>query len=89
MAMTMAYDPSIISTIPSLEQAHTATKSKDFNAFLLAFEEAVRLRKQNDRYGITLVHRHTNVEPGHRIFDFKQTLQPFPFNEDPRIFARC
>lgn len=56
-------------------------KSKDFLAFLEAFEIMAKLGKQNDSYGITLIHRHTEVEPGHRIFDFGQTLQPFPISD--------
>jgi len=79
--MAVIYDPSIIHSIRSLEEAHTATKSKDFTAFLDAFEDTARLERQNDSYGITLIHRHTEVEPGHRILDFGQTLQPFPMND--------
>jgi hypothetical protein len=79
--MAVSYDPSIISTIRSLEEAHIATKSKNFATFLSAFETVAIGCKQNDRFGITLVHRHTDVEPGHRIFDFGQTLQPFPLDD--------
>jgi hypothetical protein len=72
--MAVVYDPSIIRSVHSLEEAHTGIQSKDFTAFLSAFENMAKLGKHNDSYGVTLVHRHTEVEPGSRIFDFGQTL---------------
>jgi len=80
--MAATYDPSVISFIPSLEEARTATKSDNFQTFLSLFENIAKVQKQNDRYGVTLVHRHTEVEASHRNFDFKQTLQPFPLSDD-------
>jgi len=79
--MAVVYDPSIIRSVHSLEEAHTGIQSKDFTAFLFAFENMAKHGNQNDTYGVTLVHRHAEVETGSRIFDFGQTLQPFPISD--------
>jgi hypothetical protein len=60
--------------VPSfIKEAHTGIQSKDFTAFLSAFENMTKLGSHNDPI-VTLIHRHTEVEPGSRIFDFGQTL---------------
>lgn len=79
--MVVVYDPSIISSVRSLEEAHTGIQYKEFTTFLLAFQNIAKRGNQNDSYGVTLIHRHTEVMPGFRIFDFGQTLQPFPIGD--------
>jgi hypothetical protein len=76
--MAVVYDPSIIRSVRSLEEAQTGIQSKDFTAFISAFENMAKLGNQNDS---SLIYRHTEVEAGARIFNFGQTLQPFPISD--------
>lgn len=78
----MAYDHSVISSILSLEEAKTRLNSKDMTGFLKHFRTKATDSGLNNQYGVTLVHRHTNVKPGFRLFDFKQTLQAFPLSNE-------
>lgn len=74
------YDPTVIKFIGSLDDAHIATSSEAFGDFLTIYQEAAREYDLHDRYGVSLVHRHTDVPPGQRIFDFGHTLQPYPLH---------
>jgi hypothetical protein len=40
--MAVVYDPSIIRSVHSLEEAHTGIQSKDFTAFISAFENLAK-----------------------------------------------
>ncbi|KAI9711570.1 MAG: hypothetical protein M1820_002135 [Bogoriella megaspora] len=81
--MAITYESSVLASVPSLDVAHNSvTANPHFQAFLQEFQEVAVDCKQNGRYGITLVHRHANVEKGHRLVDFGRTLQPVPFKDD-------
>lgn len=80
--MATLYDRSVIPSVKSLEEAHDGIQTTSFDDCLSAFETLVKNCGQNDRYGLTLVHRHTDVEPNTRIFDFGNTLQTFPLQDD-------
>lgn len=48
--IAVIYDLSIIHSIFLLEEAQTATQSKDFPTFLKGFENIVKFGKQSDSY---------------------------------------
>lgn len=60
-----------------IKEAHTEIQSKDFTAFLSAFENMAKLGNHKDPIESRSSIGHTGVEPGSRVFDFGQTLQPF------------
>ena len=74
--MAFVYDASIVDSIPSLEDAHSSIASNPlFKQFLSEFRDVATHYKHNDKYGLTLVHRHTTIGPQQRLMDFGRTLQ--------------
>ncbi|KAK3376723.1 hypothetical protein B0T24DRAFT_719015 [Lasiosphaeria ovina] len=77
-----SYDPQVMVHVPSLEVAHASVfENPSFDQVLSKFRALASKYGQNNTYGLALVHRHAEVSPGHRLMDFKQTLQPFPLND--------
>ncbi|KAG8624319.1 hypothetical protein KVT40_007386 [Elsinoe batatas] len=57
---------------------HPSSEGTDLpEAVLAGFRDLLSENGGNDRYGLTLVHRHANVAPGKRLMDFGRTLQPW------------
>lgn len=72
--------------VPSLEVAHASVFENP--SFASNFQALASKHGQNNTYGLALVHRHAEVSPGHRLMDFKQTLQPFPLNDTVEAYKR-
>lgn len=88
--MALPYDPSVILSIASLETAHqSVTAHPKFDEFLSEYRKLATDCELNDHYGVTLVHRHAHVNESQRLFDFKQTLQPFTISQDAHNLHGC
>lgn len=88
--MALVYNPTIFENIPSLEVAlQTGSLNKNFPEFLTQFFRVAAEFSLLDSYGVTLVHRHTKIDQGQRLMDFKQTLQPFPLDGTAQELGGC
>ncbi|KAF4547013.1 Hypothetical protein D9617_70g089300 [Elsinoe fawcettii] len=72
---TSCYDAHVITSIPSLEDAKARLSDFDLPSILNSFKTMAIAAQQEDNYGLTLIHRHTNVPHGYRLMDFGRTLQ--------------
>lgn len=85
-----SYDATVFNSILSLDGAHASvTSNSRFEAYLSEFATMAVSLAQNDVFGLTLVHRHTRIDPGTRMLDFKQTLQPFPLPDCAQDLHGC
>ena len=64
-------------------------RASNFKSLLQEFVRIATKWTQNDYFGLTLVHRHTDVGPGMRMLDFKQNLQPLPLPDDVQYLHGC
>ncbi|CAJ2513281.1 Uu.00g014000.m01.CDS01 [Anthostomella pinea] len=61
-----AYDPSVIATIGSLEQARLGIQVDNFHVFLEEYRVLAVHHHMNNHFGLTLVHRDTDEGPSSR-----------------------